>query len=97
MFYHVFTVHAIHEHHFTPVVVFLMDGKSTEKYRVAFEKLKRMVPFLKPVIGIADFEEASRNAIEEVFPGLVVHGCYFHATQAKFLMVLKLGPSILYS
>lgn len=57
-----------------------MEGRKTNDYIEVLRKICNTVK-LQPAIAIADFERAERKALEMVFPGIKVIGCFFHYSQ----------------
>ena len=84
LFYQLFTIHIVIDHHFYPVISVLMDGKTEAKYRVVFAKLKEYLPNLNPTVAMTDHEQASRNALKAIWIDIVVKLCYFHYSQSIF-------------
>jgi hypothetical protein len=93
LFYQLFTIFVIHEHHFFPAITVLMTGKDQPKYLAVFRALINLIPNFNPTLGMADFEPASRNAAHEIWENLIVHGCFFHFTRALYKYVQSVGLS----
>jgi hypothetical protein len=93
MFYQMFTVFFVREHHFFPGIVVLMTGKTYQKYLAVFEAIHELIPAFDPIEGMSDFEIASRNAANNVFEHLNAKGCFFHFTKCVFKHLQKLGLS----
>ena len=62
-----------------------------------FDKLHELVPEFSPTSVVADFENASVDAMKTVFgQNLVVHGCWFHFAQAVVKYCRKIGLAVPY-
>ena len=56
-----------------------MTRKTKVLYKAVFEYIKSLVPTFIPENVMADYEDASVQALNEVFDnGLVIKGCWFH-------------------
>lgn len=67
-----------------PILYALLSDKSSETYVTLFNLLKSQFPDWQPQKYHCDFELAALNAIQNVFPGITVVGCYFHWSQAMW-------------
>lgn len=47
-----------------------------------FNYIEKNVLNLRPTSVMSDYEVGLRKALQEVYPGLITRGCYFHFTQA---------------
>ncbi|XP_071559329.1 uncharacterized protein [Temnothorax nylanderi] len=63
-----------------PIVYTIMQGRTTEDYTEVLSKICNIVQ-IHPSTAVADFERAERNALQIVFPGIKVIGCFFHYSQ----------------
>ncbi|CAF0969509.1 unnamed protein product [Brachionus calyciflorus] len=52
---------------------------------------------LNPKYVMADFEKASRHAIQYHFPNIIIKGCWFHFKQAIFRRAVRIGLKQHYS
>ena len=69
-----------------------MTGKSRSLYVKIFEKMHELVPEFAPTTVMADFENASVDAMRTVFgQTLIVRGCWFHYAQAVVKYFKKVG------
>lgn len=59
-----------------------MTRKTKEAYVGLFNYIETHVCNLNPSAFMLDYEQASRQAIRQVYPESAVSGCYFHFTQA---------------
>ena len=57
-------------HHFVTFHI-LMTGKSTAHYVAVFNFLKNLMPNWNPQSAMADFEDASRLALLQIFPNIL--------------------------
>ena len=74
-----------------PVSHYLMTGRKEGLYTAGLVAFKEKVPELHPVHGMADFEQAIKNALMTVFDGIDVHGCRFHFGQAVIKKLKAVG------
>ena len=65
-----------------PVMYALMTRKTRALYRAVFATMHNLVPEFVPENVMADCEEASVAAFQEVFGSVTVSGCWFHYCQA---------------
>jgi hypothetical protein len=83
-----------------PLVYSLLTGKSEEIYRCLFEELLELaVEYdvdLQPSTIITDFEQASINASNYVFPNIHNKGCFFHLGQSGWRKIQSCGLAIRY-
>lgn len=81
-FYQLFIIHGAKNANYTPLVFFLLTGKTKEIYKDAFseliEKMGELNLNFTPGIIYADFEH---TAISEIFPEVIRKGCRFHLGQ----------------
>jgi hypothetical protein len=70
-----------------PIFHIMMTCKASELYRQIFLRLRALFQ-LQPLSFNTDFEAAITKAIKAVFPTAVVHGCYFHFSQAVFRAIM---------
>ena len=61
-----------------------MNGKTEKLYRAVMITVRSLIPGFDPIFAMADFEQASRNALSAVFPSVAIIGCWFHFTKAVF-------------
>jgi len=78
-----------------PVCFVLMTRKTKVLYKAVFEHIKTLVPNFEPESVMADYEDASVQALSEVYDnGLVVKGCWFHFAKAVIKRVKTVGLAI---
>jgi hypothetical protein len=90
-FFQLFTIFGCFERHSIPLIFCLMTTKTEAAYLALFEKLTDLLPQFNPATAMGDFEPASRNAIQEVFPEIEMRSCFFHFSQAVFRKIITLG------
>lgn len=76
-----FTIHARVEGKVLPCVFVLLPSKTQVCYTTTIRQLHTINPNLNPTTVLIDFELAIKNALETVFPGVIVSGCFFHFSQ----------------
>ena len=76
-----FTIHALIGGVVVPCVYALLPNKTKITYTRLFLQLQNINGNLHPHTVLIDFELAIKNALEAVFPGVTVKGCYLHFTQ----------------
>lgn len=59
----------------------LMTNKAEVSYIKCCMFLRDTFPNFVPLEAMCDFELAIKNALEFVYNGIIVRGCYFHHTQ----------------
>ena len=92
-FYQLWTIFVAVGRHTIPAVHCLMTAKTEGIYKAVLDSLVAHIPGFKPVASMSDWEQASRNAFNEVFPQIRIYGCVFHYTQCIWSKVRKLGLS----
>lgn len=65
-----------------------MRRKTTEIYRLIFQRIKQLSPALQGSLRItmADFEAAIAAAIQAEFPEVNITGCDFHFKQVSYFL-----------
>lgn len=60
-----------------------MQGKRGEDYEAVYREIKNRFPEEKPHVGMSDFEQGLRTALQKVFtdPKIEMGGCLFHHFQ----------------
>ncbi|CAD6200229.1 unnamed protein product [Caenorhabditis auriculariae] len=83
IFYQLFVVHAQWSgtHTSVPCFFFLLPNKTELTYTYALSELKSLLG-VSPDSVMVDFEKGLHNALEDVFPGVEVSGCFFHLSQS---------------
>ena len=91
LFYQLFTIHAMVNGHMVPCVFALLPNKQQTTYMTLIRELRVLDPELSPRSIMIDFEIASRNALQEVFPEATIQGCFYHLSQAIYRKVQSIG------
>ena len=77
-----FTIHArLAGGKVIPCAYVFLPNKTQVAYTQTLRQLRILNPNLNPQTVLIDFEQAIKNSLEAVFPGVIVKGCYFHFTQ----------------
>lgn len=101
LFYQLYTIHGTVGPYVYPLVYCLTTRKSQDVYTTILTHLQAAATELgfvfEPVSVTCDFERATINAIQEVFPETNVTGCLFHWTQSVWRHIVSLGLKRLYS
>lgn len=90
IFYQFFTIHVIIRNHSFARLFALLPSKTQECYMTFFTQVKSLVNLMPSKI-LCDFEKASINALESIFPDVEVHGCFFHFSQSIYRKIVDLG------
>ena len=91
IFYQLFTIHAMTNGHVVPCVFALLPNKQQVTYVTLLRELHRLSPELSPRSIMIDFEIASRNALQDIFPDATIQGCFYHLSQAIYRKVQSIG------
>ena len=95
MFYQLFTIHGVKNHNYTPLIFFLLTGKTKLIYEDALTnlllKMNELNLNLSPKIIYADFELAIHSALLVVFPNTIRKGCRFHLGQSIWRKIQSVG------
>ena len=88
-------VHGLHKGHMIPCTFALLTNKTITTYRCLFSELKdganRIKLILKPKLVMLDFEQATINALNFHFPGVLIKLCFFHFSQNVFKKIVEVG------
>ncbi|KAI6654473.1 hypothetical protein LOD99_869 [Oopsacas minuta] len=95
-FYQLWTIFARFGRNVLPVIHCLLTSKHEEIYTAVLARIHELVPQLKPIHGMSDWEKGARNAVKREFQGIHLRGCHFHYTQCIWRKVQKLGLSTVY-
>lgn len=79
-----------------PLVFALLPDKQNTTYVEFIQAVKTNAPAWNPGVVQIDFEQAAKNAFEEVFPDVLVKGCLFHFTQALWRKIQALEMTTVY-
>lgn len=96
IFAQVYTVHIILQNESMPIIFALLPNKKRETYVKFFQKVKEEVQGVDPLSIMLDFELATIQAIEEVFPGTLIRLCFFHLTQSLYRWLSEHGHKVKY-
>lgn len=66
-----------------------MSNRTFEAYEAVFKYIENNVFEFKPKLFMTDFEGALRKAINICYPGIRLHGCWFHFDRAIYRYCLK--------
>jgi hypothetical protein len=91
LFMQVFTIHGLVDNQALPLVYVLLTNKTEASYFRIFDRLKNLKPALNPQSVMSDFEKASQNAVERVFPATEIVGCLFHLGQSLWRKIQQLN------
>ncbi|XP_051176184.1 uncharacterized protein LOC127291231 [Leptopilina boulardi] len=72
------------------IIWVLMDSKTIEAYTAVFECIVRLIPEYEIQEVLTDYENALKTALRNVFPNIILHGCWFHYKQALLRKALQL-------
>lgn len=87
---HVDTGSTVNHTNIIPVVYALMNNKTMQSYSILIKMIKSQLPDWNPTKFKFDYENAAMNAIANVFPSIIVKGCYYHFNKVIF----KKGKSL---
>lgn len=94
-FLQIYTIHAFVYNTSIPCVYILSQKKNEATYREAIGSIKDLAKSvnlnLNPETVMADFENASTNAMSHHFPNVTIKGCWFHFKKAIFAKATKIG------
>jgi len=100
-FSQVYTLHGCVDGSVFPLVFALLPNKREETYTRFLTLLKEASSqkgiLIAPETVLLDFENASWNAVETVFPGSTLRGCFFHYCQCIWRNVQRCGLAVRYT
>ncbi|XP_059147899.1 uncharacterized protein LOC131935505 [Physella acuta] len=91
LYMQVFTIHGLIQNKALPMVYVLLTNKTEDSYFRLFDTLKTLQPALNPQSVMSDFEKASQNAVQRVFPTTESVGCLFHLGKCLWRKVQQLN------
>lgn len=97
IFKQLYTIHGRYMDITMPLVYVLTTDKSKATYSKILNRLLGLKPGLNPLSFIVDFELAVIRALEESFPDIDIHGCFFHFTECIWRCVQSNGLQIKYA
>lgn len=68
-----------------------MTRNTTKAYKLVIQYIEDNIFKLRPAKFITDFEAPMRKAIKECYPGVELHGCWYHYCAAIRRKVVSLG------
>lgn len=74
-----------------PAIYALLPNRKEVTYRRFFILLRERISTFNPKKVHIDFEQAAINALQDVFPEIIIKGCNFHFNQAIWRKVQELG------
>jgi hypothetical protein len=80
LFKQIFTIQTCINGKVLPLLYSVLPNKEQATYVKLFVMVKKHIK-IRPLSFNCDFELSIWNAIEEVWPGTCINGCYFHLTQ----------------
>ena len=95
-FYQLFSIHFLYKDHTFPLFYVLMTSKSASLYLKVFQFIKNRFPDFSPMSSMSDFEVASSDAFQTVYPDAELFHCHFHYSQCIWRKVQKVGLTLLY-
>lgn len=98
-FYQLYSLHAkLSQDTLAPVAFYLLPDKTSQTYermlRMTCDAYEGLV--IAPQTFLVDFEKASFNAIEKVFPDCHISLCFFHLSQSINRQIIQLGLAMHY-
>ena len=96
IFFQVYTIHAICHGKVVPCMFGLLPNKQEATYNVMMRELNNHLNGHSPTDILFDFERAAMNSAENTFPGVRVHGCFFHLSKHIWKHIQRNGLSQLY-
>lgn len=94
-FYQLFTIFAMKNGHYIPVIFFLLPNKQVNTYETALTYMKeeacKVGGDFVPVRITADFEISIHKAIHAIFPNTLLRGCRFHLAQYWYRKIQEVG------
>ena len=91
IFFQLFTLHVVKKNTSVPRLFALLPNKTENTYERLFMAIKEQVPAFKPESVLLDFEKATMNAINKVYPNASLLGCLFHLGQSHYRKIVDLG------
>ena len=96
IFYQLYTIHARYGKTVVPCVYALLPDKTEATYNRLLTEIAAHLNGNVPTDILFDFERAAINAAEIVFPGINVHGCFFHLSRNIWKKIQRCGLAALY-
>jgi hypothetical protein len=101
MYAQLWVIHGMYENRVLPFVYSLLPNKRESTYTRALQLILDGIDACgeansRPTAVIIDFEKAEENAFRKCIPGALIHGCFFHFTQAIWRKIQNLGMHLRY-
>ena len=90
-FYQFYIIHVRVREIYIPRLFALLPNKAQHTYSLLFEKFLELRLGLAPDSVMFDFEKATMNAIQNIFPSVSISGCLFHLCQSIYRKIMELG------
>ncbi|RVD92351.1 hypothetical protein TUBRATIS_11470 [Tubulinosema ratisbonensis] len=90
-YYQLYTISFIENFHVFPVIFAVLKNKKRETYENLFTLINLMIKELCPKVIKTDFELASIQALQKIYPESIISGCQFHLEQALLRKVTDFG------
>ncbi|CAF1393552.1 unnamed protein product [Rotaria sordida] len=81
IFFQLFAIHATYCDHVIPVAFILLSSKTEQIYQQMVNEIIQLAPARQPQRVMMDFEKATINVFNHIFPAVELSGCYFHFCQ----------------
>ncbi|XP_071653610.1 uncharacterized protein [Temnothorax longispinosus] len=88
-----YTLHIRHMNVGIATIFILSESRSSNMYRAIWNKVIELVPMIRQNLKfiMSDYEMAAMKVINEQFPAVETHGCWFHYNQALLRRWRRLG------
>uniref|UniRef100_A0A1I8AAZ0 MULE domain-containing protein n=1 Tax=Steinernema glaseri TaxID=37863 RepID=A0A1I8AAZ0_9BILA len=96
MFDQLWVLHGIVHNRVLPFVYCLLPNRTESTYIRVLNLIKTAASQIMVELVITDFEKAEENAFRSTFPGVFIHGCFFHFSQSVWRSIQSLGLGIRY-
>ena len=104
LFQQVYVIHALRggpnpllDGHVLPSLFILLPNKTQVTYTRMWNQIQLLCPHAHPLHMLMDFEKASINSFQQLWPNTQVKGCFFHLTQNVWRKVQGVGLQARYS
>ncbi|KAG0440788.1 hypothetical protein DMUE_1492 [Dictyocoela muelleri] len=89
-FYQIFVIHTKILGKILPMAYILLKNKTKEQYIKMFSLVKNILNQINLENIIVDYERSIHEALKDIFPNTIIHGCFFHWCQ-NIIKNLKLN------
>lgn len=90
LFHQLFSIHAIINNVYVPLVFFLLPDKKSSSYYQALMSIKNYIVSIGLTVFV-DFETSIHIALENAWPSCIIKGCRFHLGQSWWRKIQTLG------